>query len=170
MDVILLPCTHFVTCWSPIFHEYTRIPMLRKCCAKSLRLCPTLCDPVDCRPPGSSVHGIFQARILEWAVISSFRGSSWPRDWTCVSCLLHWHAGSLPLAPSGKPPVLRGYGQCYMRTGKQGVMDTYTTHVCFAQAHASLSHQTSSMGLFWVWGHRRLHSIYSAKTDFIYNL
>ena len=35
-------------------------------CAKSLQLCPTLCDPVDCRPPGSSVHGILQARILEW--------------------------------------------------------------------------------------------------------
>ena len=37
------------------------------------------------RPPGSSVHGILQARILEWVAISYFRGSSWPRDWTCVS-------------------------------------------------------------------------------------
>ena len=34
--------------------------------AKSLQSCPTLCDPMDCRPPGSSVHGIFQARVLEW--------------------------------------------------------------------------------------------------------
>ena len=38
--------------------------------AKSLHLCPTLCDPVDCSPPGSSVHGILQARILEWVAIS----------------------------------------------------------------------------------------------------
>ena len=48
--------------------------------------CPTLCGPVDCSPPGSSVHGILQARILEWAAISFFRGSSPPRDRTQVSC------------------------------------------------------------------------------------
>ena len=42
--------------------------------------CPTLCDPMDCSPPGSSVHGIFQARILEWVAIS------FSRDWTQVSC------------------------------------------------------------------------------------
>ena len=47
--------------------------------------CPTLCDPVDCSPPGSSVQGISQARVLEWIAISSSRGSSWPRDWTRVS-------------------------------------------------------------------------------------
>ena len=47
--------------------------------------CPTLCDPVDCSPPGSSVHGILQARILEWVPFS--RGSSKPRDWTQVSCI-----------------------------------------------------------------------------------
>ena len=41
---------------------------------KSLQLCPTLCDPMDCSPPGSSVHGILQARILEWAAISSSKG------------------------------------------------------------------------------------------------
>ena len=39
--------------------------------AKSLQWCPTLCDPIDCSPPGSSVHGIFQARVLEWGVIAS---------------------------------------------------------------------------------------------------
>ena len=43
------------------------------------------CDPTDCSPPGSSVHGILQARILERVAISSSRGSSWPRDWTLVS-------------------------------------------------------------------------------------
>ena len=44
-------------------------------------------DPTDCSPPGSSVHGIFQARILEWIAISFSRGSSWPRNWTQVSCI-----------------------------------------------------------------------------------
>ena len=38
--------------------------------AKSLQLCPTLCDPIDCSLPGSSVHGIFQARVLEWGAIA----------------------------------------------------------------------------------------------------
>ena len=46
----------------------------------------TLCNPVDCSPPGFSVHGILQARILEWIAISSSRGSSWPRDEIRVSC------------------------------------------------------------------------------------
>ena len=49
--------------------------------------CLTLCDPTDCSPPGSSVHGILQARILEWMAISFSRGSYWPRDWTRVSCI-----------------------------------------------------------------------------------
>ena len=49
--------------------------------------CPTLCDPVDCSLPGSSVHGILQARILEWVTISFSRGSSQPRDRTQVSCI-----------------------------------------------------------------------------------
>ena len=48
--------------------------------------CLTLCDPMDCSPPGSSVHGILQARILEWVTISYSRGSSQPRDWTDISC------------------------------------------------------------------------------------
>ena len=49
--------------------------------------CPTLCDPMDCSLPGSYVHGILQARILEWAAVSFSRGSSRPRDWTRVSCI-----------------------------------------------------------------------------------
>ena len=54
---------------------------------KLLQSCLTLCDPMDCSPPGSSVHGILQARILEWFAISFSKGSSQPRDRTCVSCL-----------------------------------------------------------------------------------
>ena len=49
--------------------------------------CPTLCDPKDCSPPGSSVHGILQARILEWVATSFSRGSSQPRDQARVSCI-----------------------------------------------------------------------------------
>ena len=59
-------------------------------CAKSPQSCPTLCDPMDCSPPGSSVRGILQARILEWVAMPFSRGSSQPRDQIYVSCLLHW--------------------------------------------------------------------------------
>ena len=50
--------------------------------------CPTLCDPIDCRLLRSSVHGIFQAKILKWVAISFSSRSSWPRDWTWVSCIV----------------------------------------------------------------------------------
>ena len=63
--------------------------------AKSYQSCPTLCNPVNCRPPGSSVHGILRARILESVAISFSRGSSWVRDRTHISSigrqiLYHW--------------------------------------------------------------------------------
>ena len=57
------------------------------CCAKLLQSCPTVCDPIDCSPPGSSVHGILQAGILEWLAMPSSRGSFQTRDWTIVSCV-----------------------------------------------------------------------------------
>ena len=47
--------------------------------------CPTLCIPLDCSPPSSSVNGILQLRILEWVAISFFKGASWPRGWTRIS-------------------------------------------------------------------------------------
>ena len=53
--------------------------------------CLTLCDPMDSSQPGSSIHEIFQARILEWGAISFSRGSSWPRDRTWVSCIVGRH-------------------------------------------------------------------------------
>ena len=49
--------------------------------------CQTLCDPVNCSPPGSSIHGILQARVLEWVASSFSRGSSQPTDWTQVSLI-----------------------------------------------------------------------------------
>ena len=93
--------------------------MLDGCCTgRHAQLCPTLCDPKDCSPPGSSVHGILQARILEWIAITFSRGSSQPWDQTHVSCTGRWflyhcatwealegcYLGSLLLGPS----VVRG--------------------------------------------------------------
>ena len=52
-----------------------------------VQLCPTLCNPIDYSPPDSSVHGILQARPLEWVAIPFSRGYSWLRDWTQVSCI-----------------------------------------------------------------------------------
>ena len=61
-----------------------------------------LWDPRNGSPPGSSVRGILQARTLEWAAISSSRGSCQPGLNLHLLCLLHWQVGSLPLAPPGK--------------------------------------------------------------------
>ena len=70
-----------------IFLEYIFKELLRKwyTCAKSLQSYLTLCDPMDHSPPGSSVHEILQARILEWVAMPSSRASSWPRNRTHVS-------------------------------------------------------------------------------------
>ena len=88
--------------------------------AKSLQLCMTLCDPVDYSPLRSSVHGMLQARILEWVAMPSSRESSRPRDWTHVSlCLLHWPTGSLELVPPGKPTAT--ILQLKKRESKSGV-------------------------------------------------
>ena len=56
-------------------------------CTQSFLLCPTLCDPMDCSLPGSSVYGILQARIQKWVAISSSRRASRPRYWTLISCV-----------------------------------------------------------------------------------
>ena len=66
----------------------------------STQLCLTLCDPMIYSPPDSFVHEIFQARVLEWVAISYSRGSSQPRDQTCISCVA---GGFFTAEPSGKP-------------------------------------------------------------------
>ena len=58
--------------------------------SKVAQSCPTLCNPMDCSLPGSSLHGILQGRILEWVAIAFSRGSSWSRDWTHVCCDSWW--------------------------------------------------------------------------------
>ena len=62
-------------------------PTASYCCCLVTKLCLTHCNPMDCSPPSSTVHGISQARILEWGAISFSRGSSRHRDQTWVSCM-----------------------------------------------------------------------------------
>ena len=69
-------------------------------CAKSLQSYLTLCNPMDCHPPGSSVHSILQASILEWVALTSSKGSSWPNDWnhfSDVSCISRQVGNGNPL-------------------------------------------------------------------------
>ena len=64
------------------FNKYGKVSCVH---AQLLQLCLTLCNPMDCSPPGSSVHGILQIRILEWVAMPSSMGSSRPKR-TCISC------------------------------------------------------------------------------------
>ena len=74
---------HTIQCWSS---PQLSLPSFLCVWGLVSQLCLTLCDAMDCSPPGSSIHGIFQTRILEWVAISFSRGSSRPRDRTRVSC------------------------------------------------------------------------------------
>ena len=76
-------------------------------CQTVCQSCPTLCDPMDRSPQGSSVHGIFQVRILEWVAISSSRASSQPRDQTYVSCVSCIAGRFFTTEPPGKPMLIR---------------------------------------------------------------
>ena len=81
-------------------------------CAQSVL---ALCDFMDCSPPGSSVYGIFQARILEWAAMPAFRVSSPPRDRTCISCV-SWIGRQIlyQLCHLGSPKIHVSYYLRYM--------------------------------------------------------
>ena len=77
-------------------------------CSKSLQSCPTLSNSVHCSPPSSSVHGIFQARILGWGAMPFSRGSSWPRDRThishisCIGRRVLYHCATWEACPTSK--------------------------------------------------------------------
>ena len=70
-----------------LYHIFILSLKIKQVCAESLQLCLTLCNPIDCSPPVYSVHGILQARILEWVAIPFSMGTSQPRDETLVSCI-----------------------------------------------------------------------------------
>ena len=99
--------------------------------AKSLQSCTTLCNPMDCSPPVSLVHGVLQARILEWVAISSYRGSSLPRDQTCISCI---GRRILLTEPPGKPIL-------------------YSRHIIYIHVHGE-SHGQGSLEGYSSWGHK----------------
>ena len=100
-----LPSAPGITILLCLWIRLLYLPHLNGACVLNPFSCVQLCDAVFCSPPVSSVHGISQARILEWVAISFSRGSSQPRNWTCVSCvscicrwsLYGWcHLGSPP--------------------------------------------------------------------------
>ena len=86
------------------------------CACSVIQSCLTLCNARDCSLLDTSIHGIFQARILEWVAISYSRGSSWPRNWTCISCdfcigrqiLYHWATWEA-LQCNSQPQIYQGY-------------------------------------------------------------
>ena len=86
------------------------------CCCLITQSCLTLGDPVVCGPPDSFVHGIPQARILEWVAFSSSRGSFWPRNQTRFSCIGVW---VFTTEPPGMPPILHGVGKLLKHSGLQ---------------------------------------------------
>ena len=128
---------------------------------------PTLCDPMDCSLPGFSVHGISQARILEWVTISFSRGFSWPRDWTpalvhCRQILYHLsHHGSPLLAyiPTKFKPSVRKLGDklrfvsnltwyiSWINDRQRITTQTYTIYV--RQAGAQLNQSKASESYQW---------------------
>ena len=87
------------------------------CVCMCVQLCPTPCDSMDCSPPGSSVHGIFQVRIL--GLSCSPPGNLHdPGIKLSLLCLLHWQVGSLPTEPSGK-----AHANTTMVYKRHGVLD-----------------------------------------------
>ena len=83
----------------PEFSRNSHLCVFIFCYSLVVKSCLTLCNPVESNLPGSSVHGIFQARILEWIAISFSKASYWPRDQTCVPCFGRW---ILTAEPPGK--------------------------------------------------------------------
>ena len=110
--------------------------------SEAVQSCPTLWHPMDYSLPRSSIHGIFQARVLEWVAISFSRESSWPRDWTRVSrvvgkCFTIWATGEVKKAGKGDDRRWDGWmawltqwtwiwagSERWWRTGKPGVLQS----------------------------------------------
>ena len=100
--------------------------------------------PLHCILLSSSVHGILQARILEWVAISFSKGSFWPRDQTCVSCIIRWIL--YPLAPSGKPHQPSRIIQLPKRINSQqqgNILFIFSQHLTTAQIRLRKSSSTS---------------------------
>ena len=88
--------------------------ILLSCFCLAAKLCLTLCDPMDCSPPGFSVHGISQTRILEWVAISLSSRSAWPRNQTHISCLADKFLTTE--ASEEAPNILKKHGLIFLLT------------------------------------------------------
>ena len=88
----------------------------------------TLCDPMDCSPPGSSVHGTLQTRILEWVAIPFSWASSWPRDGTHVSCIDRWLLYHWAVREAQRPLVLGKPGWLAVLSAEQTGMNILSCH------------------------------------------
>ena len=97
------------------------------CVCVNAQLCPTLCDLMDGSPPGSSVHIIFQARLLEWVAISYSRGSSWPRDRIWVAYISCTDIENLYYCAT-----LGSFNLCYIELSYSSVFNKHMSkfHVC----------------------------------------
>ena len=98
------------------------------------QLCPTLCDPMDYSLPGSSVHGIFQARILECIAISYSRESSWPRNLTCISYI----------SSAGRQILYRS------ATMKLRKLQGSSNNTCFSSSSSYFFFSASECSLTWI--------------------
>ena len=113
-----------------------------------LQPCLTLWNPLDCSPPGSSLHGIFQARLLEWVAIFSCRVYSWTRIWTCVFCitcigrpvLYHYHHWGSSIYFNISPKILLDFPD-----GSEGIAPACSV------GDLGLIHQLGTSPWRWKW-------------------
>ena len=113
--------------------------------AKSLQSCPTLCDPNGHSPQAPLSTGILQARILEWVAVPFSRGSSQPRDQTCIS---YTAAGFFTAEPSGKPKLT----QCHLSIifNKTGKNFNESIIMCFRKIATQRDQTKGKLVLKWI--------------------
>ena len=137
--------------WKNMWKLWLRKTSLIFLCSLVTKSCPTPCDPMDCSPPGSSVYGLLQARILERVVISFSRGSSQPRVQTHVSCigrwvLHHWATLTCMKCPQGGSSVWQN-----VKKGSLGLWNTVNKQV----VSPCILNYTRNCGLFLYLGTRK---------------
>ena len=106
------------------------------------QLCPTLCNTVDCSLPGFSVHGIFQARVLEWVAISLSRRSSQPRDWTWVSRIVGrrftvWATRKVQIKRKSNP-IERSKGNFYLKA----LFQMFMSYILLTSVKCDICHES----------------------------
>ena len=118
--------------------------------AKSLQSCLTLCSPVDCSPPGSFVHGILQARILEWVTMPSSGGSSQTRDQTQVSYIscIGWQVFFYYLRHLGSPQAVKQHSKALLEAEVASPTRHWPDAALLSEPRGSSCHNLPQTGLF----------------------